>query len=504
MFGALVLVLEARTVIGHLPDYDELLHVLAARSILESGEPIIADGVYDRARLFTSAVAASFWLLGESLVAARVTALVAACLLIVLLSCWVTRRAGVLAGAATAACLCLVPTTVEMAVFARFYTAHALLILCLVVSAYESLTPGRSTRARSVLVAFCLVLVALAWHLQESTAIAAGACLAGCTAVLLHDHAAPARNLLLRHPISVPLGGLIVAACALWLIWAMGLFDRFLEAPLWAEKKVGRYQYYFIELTRDLPLLWPLLPVAVVLTFWSQRRLAILCTVFVAVAFVLHSVAAQKAPRYLYYAVPFMCVLWGCALSFVIQVARRALHTRWPFAWISSGVIAALLAMVLLSSREGQLALKLVAGSKASAQTLAFATEPDWGAALQDLRRLARQADRIITSNAMKAVYYLGDYDYELNASIVEETDTMEEFGIDARTGRQAIGRPESVRHVLDMPGRTLIILEQDKIDNPRGVSPAVMRVIEASCTSVPLTSGARIHAWFCREATAH
>ena len=75
LIGSLLLVLTTRGVLKHQPVYDELVHVLAARGLLKTGQPVIADGIYDRAELFTRAVAVSFRIAGDNLVSARLPAL---------------------------------------------------------------------------------------------------------------------------------------------------------------------------------------------------------------------------------------------------------------------------------------------------------------------------------------------------------------------------------------------------------------------------------------------
>jgi hypothetical protein len=65
--GALLLLNIARTIIHHQPVYDELVHVLAARGLLLTGQPVIAGGTYDRAVLFTHLVAKCIQWQGDSL-----------------------------------------------------------------------------------------------------------------------------------------------------------------------------------------------------------------------------------------------------------------------------------------------------------------------------------------------------------------------------------------------------------------------------------------------------
>ena len=44
LLGVVVLAVGASWIIDHRPMYDELLHVLAARGVMQTGEPAIADG----------------------------------------------------------------------------------------------------------------------------------------------------------------------------------------------------------------------------------------------------------------------------------------------------------------------------------------------------------------------------------------------------------------------------------------------------------------------------
>jgi hypothetical protein len=98
----------------------------------------------------------------------------------------------------------------------------------------------------------------------------------------------------------------------------------------------------------------------------------------------------------------------------------------------------------------------------------------------------------------MKALYYLERYDYELNASIVEETDTMRDFGTDPRTGRPVIGSADAVAQVLGMHGNTLVVLEVEKIRKASGVTVEAMAVIEARCREMPLDVSDGVRAWNC------
>jgi len=98
----------------------------------------------------------------------------------------------------------------------------------------------------------------------------------------------------------------------------------------------------------------------------------------------------------------------------------------------------------------------------------------------------------------MKSLYYFNRYDFELSASIVEETDTATEFGMDRRTGRRVFGTPESAARVLAMPGTTLVIMETRTVGDLGGASAATMAVITDRCAPVPLPRDVPILAWSC------
>lgn len=499
LMAAVLLVLMARALIDHAPLYDELLHVLAARGILEHGEPVIADGEYTRAWVFTNLVAVAFSMAGDALVVARAPALAAAACLLIVLSVWVTRRAGLLAGAASAVVACLMPVTVELAVFARFYTLHALTILSIGVLFYEASAASRLV-SRLLLTALGIVLAVLAWHLQDSTLIGVGALACGVAAVLIFDRWNDVFAFVRRYPLRIGVALAALLIVGLVGVAQVGLLEKMGEAPLWNEWAAGRPHYYFMALAGQLPLLWPLFPVAVVLAVSVCPRLAIFSAAVLVAGLAVHSIAAAKSLRYIYYLLPFFCIVWGCALSAIFAWVRRAWVRSGETTGRGTGYLAMVLAiLVLAGSSEGQGAAKLIAG-KVDLRAFGFDafSEPDWIPVLSTLRPLSDGSERVVTSNAMKALYYLGQYNYELNASIVPETETGEEFGRDIRTGGLAISTAGSIDEVLAKPGRTLVVLEDKKIANKVGVTQGAVDVITARCTPIALTADVKIHAWSC------
>lgn len=489
--GAVLLALLARAVIDHPVHYDELLHILSARGLLQTGQLVVADGLYTRAELYTRAVAWSFRHFGDSPVSARLPALAAGMVLVFVIGAWVVRRAGLLAGFTTSVLLCVVPTTVDVAVFARFYTVHALLMAVMFIVVFEALEPARTGRERLAALVAVGALVALGWHFQETTVIAAGATLAAVLTLVAFDNWAPAKAFVLRRPFVVATVFGVGVTVALTTVWYVGLLDQFGHSALWALRNANRYHYYVVAFRNDLPLLWPLLPLAATAAVIrpEQRRLGVFCSVLVASAFLVHSFAAQKLMRYAYYLVPMMCVLGAVAIAGAVKSAGR----------FSPAVVSALIVATFLLSQEGARAVNLLAGRVPSPANRPFGMEPDWSTIVAELAPRAHAAGQVVTSNSMKALYYLGRYDYELNATIVPETDSETEFGVDLRTGRRVISRAESIARVLSTPGTTLVVIEESKIGLSSGVTAEAFAEIQSRCSELTLVAaGSGVRAWSC------
>jgi len=498
VMGAVLMALLSRPLLDHQPLYDELLHVLSARGLNSTGQPVIADGIYERAELYTQLVAFTLRHVGDTLVAARLPAWFAAIALVVLTATWVTRRAGFIAGASAGLLLSIIPWTLELAVFARFYTLHALAAMIMFVSLYESFARGRRPEVRGLFLLAAGAAAGVAWHLQVTTLVAIGVAGAGVIAVLLLDYHQRALRFAQMRPLLTLAGVTLALALGLLVIFQLGLVQRLGTTPLWAEATANSREYYNSVLSRDLPLLWPLIPFAFLATLFIDRRLAVFCMLTVLAAMLVHSIAAQKATRYVFYLLPLLCVLWGCAIAKSVQLldvlASRFMPRLSRYATVL-GVV--LIALMVLNSTEGRRAARLLAG-RDGAEVLSYANEADWSKAADALAPLRRDSIPTIASNGMKALYFMGNYDFELNASIVAETDTGKEFGIDPRTGRPVVSRAESLALLLRDHPRALVIVENEKLRRAVGVAGEVVDLLDARCARVELPREGGIVAWSC------
>ena len=500
VFGALLFAALTRNLLQHVPTYDELLHVLAARGVVATGEPVMGAGEYRRAELYTRAVAFAYEHHGDSLISARLPSWFSGIALVALIGGWVARRRGLLAGMASASVLAATPILYETAVLARFYSMHALASVAALIALYEALASGRTLLKRFALCALAAALLAIAWHLQISTVIVIGAGLAGLLAIAIDYRWNRLTEWAVRHQGAALSGIAGMLAIAALVAWQLGsyLLHWLGDAPLWAENGT-RIDFYARVLREQLPLLGPLLPVAAVITFFIDRRLAVFCLAVALAGFAAHSIAPFKASRYVLYLMPFLAVVWGCALAASIVALASAVRgfTRWsaPAAWLCA---FAGIGLVLANSVEGVRGAKLLLGKARLQDVLSYVNEGDWKGAAGVLAPLQAKAQTLIASSGVKALYSLGDYDYELNASVVPESEGGREFGRDERTGRQVIGTVESLRRVLDEPGRALVVADQEKVGDPAGIAPPVAELLLSRCTAVPGLDRFRVAGWSC------
>ncbi len=94
--------------------------------------------------------------------------------------------------------------------------------------------------------------------------IAAGAGATGCVALLIMDRWEMIKSALSKRPVASVMLIAGPIAFGLLLTWRIGLIDQLRSAPLWAGANIDRPQYYFVAFRQELPLLWPLLPLAAV------------------------------------------------------------------------------------------------------------------------------------------------------------------------------------------------------------------------------------------------
>jgi hypothetical protein len=494
----LLLAVSVRVIdLDRLPVTDELYTTLAARGWLHEGEPRIAEGIYTRAQLYTLLLAGWLGAFGEDVVSARTLSLVAGSLLVVAVFAWTRLVAGNLAGWIAGLFVALAPLSVQISQFARFYALHALVFWLVAIAAY-ALVAGRLPLRAKVWVALGSVLgLLLATHLQILTLFG----LAGLGLWLLLAVAIPWLRGLSpqgRGVVLLTAAGLALIAGAALLLSGVAeeLLRRYRWSPLWNRAHLNEFWYYHVFFVERYPTLWSLTPLAILLAVIHRPRPAIFCTCIFVVAFVLLSFGGMKDYRYLFFALPFLFILWAIALAkafdymypWLLSAIDRVLRRLAPYLPnrpVRAGLIAA--GVVFLIACNGGVVkalmlfagVHLVSGEEGLGMTDSL-RRTDWEVAKPFLEREVDQASIVLTSRDMHFLYYLGDYDFIVSSNRLSETGG-EEFSIDPRTGLPVVSTAESINTILECYPDGLIVVEAGQWRFRPAVSDEVADAIEAA-----------------------
>jgi hypothetical protein len=492
-----------------LPNPDELHHVIAARGLLEDGQPRIAEGLYTRGLLYTWMVAGSYALFGDSLAVARLPSVLCMALLAAVIFVWVRREANALAAWIGAGLFAVSPFAVDMAQFSRFYAPQCLGFFLGMALLYEAIgTPGGWGR-RALLAALALPPLLIALHFQPTTLIGLmGLALwaAGTVGLpwLMEDGEAGRRKRLAFAGL-VALG--LVLLAGLWLSGTLaGLWHRYRWTPLFNQDVQDQFWYYHAWYSLLYPSLWPLTGVLALVAVAAWPRPAGFSLVVFATAFLLNSVAAAKNLRYLVYAQPFLFALWGMALASLwppLQAFARRLRQGLvgPLESVAPGLgrlAGALLGAALLFLLLANPAWLRTASLLGDFTVPPEQPSPDWPAVADELAPWLQRADIVVTTEELATLYYLGRYDVRFSRSKLDELPDAEQrqFGIDHRTGRPVVSTTESLERILACYPSGVILGPQASWNNRLLLDQEQTRLIQARAEPIPLPRGAHIFAY--------
>jgi len=484
------------------PIFDELYHVLAARSWVIDGTFRIADGVYERATAFTVLIGTAFEFFGDSLIVARLPSIVAGMVMVLVLFLWLRTVAGRGAAWIAALALCLSPEAIFASVHIRFYTLHALLILCGAIGAHALATRRHGLLATALLVAATLSALGLALHLQITTYIgllalalwlgfrAAGVLLSARTQVVKLVWVAAALAATLA----------IGVAAVLTTEYGAGTLKIYRSAPLWNIEAGNKLEYYVVSLALRYPTFFSLFPLAALYAIGKRPAVASLCVTIFAVSFLVLSLGASKAERYIFFAMPFFFAVWGIALAEGAAPLFNSLRGLTDAAaqklglvrdipkrlhWCITGLV---LAFIMFTNTAFPLGLKM-----------AFNPRPvsaKWQTVEPILRPIAQAADVVLTTEDINALYFIDRHDMFISATKLSEQRPGEEFTIDRRTGRPIISTAKSLKRVMACYATGLVIAEELHWLNDIYVTEVVAFLITSQMERIDLAEKAGIRAY--------
>jgi len=505
LFGIALAILHgyiASIYLDHPPLYDEMYHMLAAESWTMSGELRILDGEYLRASLFTKMVGLNAQLCGPSLECARGISLVASVLLVFLVTVFagaVMRPAvGLIAGLLIA----LNPAVVAVSQYVRFYSLHTLMLFLIAAILFILVAHWRriSIWQTVTLASLATALLLFANHLQPLTQVGLLALLFGAAIILTPDIAKWLRHQNFWFALFFIIAVLAVFALSIFAVDIEGKIQTLRSAPLWAQRHQDDWFFYHYMLRAWYPVLWPMMAILTILAIAQWPRPSIYFLVAFASSLIVLSIAGTKADRFIVFALPFLFIPMAAGIMTGLQLFIGFLQQRMGelFRWRTGHpLIAALVGAIVVGS------LMLFGITQPIARDLArMLTNPestrvfwgyrgvaDWPEATDKIRESIKHYPVVLSSSGVKAAYYLGDFSFELNSSVMRETDTREEFGLDRRTGRRVISNLESIMKIVRECGSTLVIVEEGHSRNEE----TLMALNEFVS---PLTPAANMRVW--------
>jgi len=439
---------------GLPPHPDDLLHLYAARSYLDHGTLSIFSGVYLRSADFTYLVAASLKVFGDTLLAARLPALVCGAGIVACAYAWLRSNVGRGPALIAASMLAIMAPALDVSVLIRFYTLQSLLFLSGAILIYGVVTAAKPSWRSLPAALFAILLLAEAARLQIVSAV-------GILGLL--TWAALVTGWRLRERLSwrarlAALGLLLLSAALVGFVaLETGILGRMWElyraAVLWAEPERNNYKYYYHELTRSFGLLMDLLPFAAVVAFLFYPLPALFCATLLFVGIIVHSFAGMKLIRYMSYLLPLLACLWAMAawplLTFVGDRAAALVRRRAPR--------AARLARAGICCFAALLVFKAVPVFERPARALILpnadrvrdSRDQSWMLARDQLRPLVRRADVLVVDDDLLADYHVARPDIVLSKTRLLENTPPDEFTRDFRTGTPTISNDASVRTLL-------------------------------------------------------
>jgi hypothetical protein len=500
----------------HPPRTDELFHILAGRSWAENGTLAMGDGEYLRARYYTMATGIMFELFGFGMAEGRALSAIGGALQVMALGLWMRSITGDLwAGWAAALLLCFNAEAIEQSQTARFYTWHALGTWLFAISSFALVT-GAATAGKlrlAALLVVAIVSLAVAAHLQQTTAVVVAGVLAWTGLWLLINHKL---DFIIRSPVRLKAvaAGLIVGAAAMSMaewhqIHAQWVFFR--RAPAWAGKSVTAPGFYLNELAFSMNWLFALFPLAAIIAWRRYRDATLFCIVIAAVILIVQSLGGMKATRYVYYAFPFIFALWGltfaAAMPAIRQYGASLAPPLWPrparvaLVWGLATIVAGVALLSPNSYRDTARAgiRYLKTGSPDDLQETAghHRDEVDWSPYVATLKSLTRR-DVFIATDLQRTIFYLGDFDILLNQSELDDAgkDTgRAEFSWDDRSGHTDISRGSSLRLLMRCYATGSLLVSDQKMQSP-DISPDAAKVIREEMQAIALPAALRMHAY--------
>jgi len=488
------------------PDPDELHHVLAAEKLFETGVPSIGDGEYRRGMLHTWLVAASYEIFGPSLAAARVPGLLLMALVVALVYGWVRREAGAAAAIITGLVVLTSPFTIEIAQFSRFYALQIVFFVLGCWGVFYAAETGASISRRIGLAVFASLAFLLAISQQVTSLFGIAGVSVWLFGLMASKAIDPGSSEAYRKSFLISLLALCIIGVFAFAFTdiPLSLLDRYRFTPVFNIGLQNEHWFYFVRYFLFYPTLWTLVGILSLLAIASRPRLGWFAVCVFAISFLLASFAGSKATRYISFAPPFLAIIWGIGLSAawrqlseLIASARGELRRSLPKVGarqLSSGFVVAAVTIVLLANPFWIRSATMIADVPLPNEI----PNTNWNAARESLGPWVRDAEIMITTEELGAIYFLGRSDVRYSPSKLPELepDQQKEFGIDYRVGRPVISKPDSLRMLISCFRHGFIVGPADHWGKAILIGREEQEILYEHAAPITVPEESHVYAW--------
>ena len=491
--------------VDRFPHPDELYHVLAARGILETGEPRIAEGVYERVYFHTWLIAQLFSWFGESLTVARLPSIIAMAASVSMIFLWLRMQAGFTAAWIAAGIFAISPFAVDIALFARFYGLQTITFLTGALLVYCAIEA--ETERRWLFGFMALPCLGAAAYFQDTSLI--GIAGLGLWAALRISvpwlQSDDISSILKMRALTITILAVVAGLAFGWWSGALGeVWQTYRSVPLFNKSQANEFWYYHAWYNLFYPSVWPAVGIVGLAAVVYRPGPAFFAATIFVVSLLLNSFAAPKGLRYLIYAQPFAFMLLGMGLAMILTPLGRWLREL-------KDQLATVLPMSLRRARSVASALVamaiviLVVGNPATIRTitlLADITIPperppvDWKAAQSELEPWFDSSDVVITMAELEMLYYYDRYDLLLSASRLSEIPGGVDFDPDFRTGRPVVGSIESMTKILACYPSGVIVTNQRRWRDPNLIALPIANLIALNTKPIELPKDSKVLAF--------
>jgi hypothetical protein len=287
------------------------------------------------------------------------------------------------------------------------------------------------------------------------------------------------------------------------LDWMLRSYGR---ASLFNLKRQDEFWFYFVRFFLFYPTLWSLIGLLAVFAVVKGPRLAWFAVSIFGISFLLVSFAGSKAMRYFSFALPFLAIIWGVGLAYCYAPLSRFSETtrvklesslslpRGIGRRVATTLLAIAFAFVVVVNPFWLRTVTIIGDVALPYDT----PVTDWAAAREALTPWVEGADIMITTEELGAIYYLGRSDIRFSPSKIRELapEQRKEFGIDYRTGRPIITKPESLEPLIECFSRGFVVGPIEHWGKSILINDAVKAVIMRNASPIELPDASHLYAW--------